>query len=119
MFSRIAALRGRTIVCTLIVTAAAACTDATGPSTTATATQVGNVDCSSAVTSLSPGQVLTGLGATSLCVAGGTGGGEFALVPFNTSLDGTSGTSVTVQASGVTATAVANLVPKEGSFSVL
>ena len=98
MSSRIAALRGRTIVCTLIMTAAAACTDATAPSTTATATEAANADCSSAVTSLSPGQVLTGLDATSLCVAGGTSGGEFALVPFNTSLDGTSGTSFTVQA---------------------
>jgi hypothetical protein len=106
-------------VCTLIMTAAAACTDATAPSTTATATEAANADCSSAVTSLSPGQVLTGLDATSLCVAGGTSGGEFALVPFNTSLDGTSGTSFTVQASGVTATAVANLLPNKGTFNVL
>jgi hypothetical protein len=119
MPSGIAAARGRTIVCTLIVTVAAACTDTTAPSTTATATQVANVDCSSAVTSLSPGQVLTGLGATSLCVAGGTSGGEFALVPFNTSLDGSAGTSFTVQASGVTATAVASLIPTEGTFNVL
>jgi hypothetical protein len=106
-------------VCTLIVTAAAACTDATAPSTTATATQVANADCSSAVTSLSLGQVLTGLTATSLCIAGGTSGGEFALVPYSTTLDGSSGASFTVQASGVTATAVANLVPKQGTFNVL
>src|SRR5262245_46372869 len=100
MLPRIAAARRRTIVCTLILTVAAACTDTTAPSTTPT-TQVDNTDCSSAV-SLSSGQVLTGLGATSLCVAGGASGGEFALVPFNTSLDGSAGTSFTVQASGVT-----------------
>src|SRR5678815_1377551 len=98
MFSRIAATGRRTIVCTLILTVAAACTDTTAPSTTATATDVANADCSTAVTSLSPGRVLTGLGATSLCVAGGTSGGEFALVPFNTALDGSAGTSFTVQA---------------------
>jgi len=105
-------------VCTLIVTVAAACTDTTAPSTTPT-TQVDNTDCSSALTSLSPGQVLTGLGATSLCVAGGAGGGEFALVPFNTLLDGSAGTPFTVQASGVTATAVASRLPTEGTFNVL
>ena len=119
MFSQIAATGRRTIVCTLILTVAAACTDTTAPSTTATATEVANVDCSNAVTSLSPGQVLTGLGATSLCVAGGTSGGEFALVPFNTALDGSAGTSFTVQASGVTATAVASRLPTEGTFNVL
>ena len=119
MFSRIAATGRRTIVCTLILTVAAACTDTTAPSTTATATDVANADCSTAVTSLSPGQVLTGLGATSLCVAGGTSGGEFALVPFNTALDGSAGTSFTVQASGVTATAVASRLPTEGTFNVL
>ncbi len=119
MFSRIAAARRRTIVYTLIVTVAAACTDTTAPSTTPSATQVDNTDCSSAVTSLSAGQVLTGLGATSLCVAGGTSGGEFALVPFNMSLDGSAGTSFTVQASGVTATAVASLLPNQGTFNVL
>jgi hypothetical protein len=119
MFSRIAATGRRTIVCTLILTVAVACTDTTAPSTTATATDVANADCSTAVTSLSPGQVLTGLGATSLCVAGGTSGGEFALVPFNTALDGSAGTSFTVQASGVTATAVASRLPTEGTFNVL
>jgi len=119
MFSRIAATGRRTIVCTLILTVAVACTDTTAPSTTATATDVANADCSTAVTSLSPGQVLTGLGATSLCVAGGTSGGEFALVPFNTALDGSAGTSFTVQASGVTATAVASRRPTEGTFNVL
>jgi hypothetical protein len=119
MSSRIAAAGRRTIVCTLIVTVAAACTDTTAPSTTPTATQVDDADCSSAVTSLSPGQVLTGLGATSLCIAGGTSGGEFALVPFNTSLDGSAGTSFSVQASGVTATAVASRLPTEGTFNVL
>ena len=119
MFSRIAATGRRTIVCTLILTVAVACTDTTAPSTTATATDVANADCSTAVTSLSPGQVLTGLGATSLCVAGGTSGGEFALVPFNTALDGSAGTSFTVQPSGVTATAVASRLPTEGTFNVL
>jgi len=119
MFSRIAATGRETIVRTLILTVAAACTDTTAPSTTATATDVANADCSTAVTSLSPGQVLTGLGATSLCVAGGTSGGEFALVPFNTALDGSAGTSFTVQASGVTATAVASRLPTEGTFNVL
>jgi len=118
MFSRIAAARGRTIVCTLIVTSAAACTDTTAPSTTATATQVADADCGT-VTSLSPGQVVTGVGATSLCIAGGTSGGEFALVPFNTSLDGSSGTPFTVQANGVSATAVASLIPNKGTFNVL
>ena len=119
MFSQVAAARGRTnIVCTLIVTAAVACTDTTAPSTTATATQVADADCST-VTSLSAGQVITGLGATSLCIAGGTSGGEFALVPFNTSLDGSAGTSFTVQANGVSATAVASLIPNKGTFNVL
>jgi len=118
MFSRIAAARGRTIVCTLIVASAAACTDTTAPSTTATATQVADADCGT-VTSLSPGQVVTGVGATSLCIAGGTSGGEFALVPFNTSLDGSSGTPFTVQANGVSATAVASLIPNKGTFNVL
>jgi hypothetical protein len=119
MFSRIIAARGRTIVCTLSMTATAACSETTAPTTTATATQVANHDCPSGVTSLSPGQVLTGLGATSLCIAGGASGGEFALVPFNTSLDGTAGTSFTAQASGVTAPAVASLIPTEGTFNVL
>ena len=119
MFSQVVAARGRTtIVCTLIVTAAVACTDTTAPSTTATATQVADADCST-VTSLSPGQVITGLGATSLCIAGGTSGGEFALVPFNTSLDGSAGSSFTVQANGVSATAVASLIPNKGTFNVL
>ena len=119
MLSGIAAIRRRTIACTLIVTVAAACTDTTAPSTTATAPDVANADCSSTVTSLAAGQVLTGLGATSLCVAGGTSGAEFALVPFNTALDGSAGTSFTVQASGVTATAVASRLPTEGTFNVL
>src|SRR5262249_25896848 len=47
---------------------------------TATATQVGSTDCSSAATSLTLGQVVTGLSGASLCIAGGTSGGEFALV---------------------------------------
>jgi hypothetical protein len=86
---------------------------------TATATQVASSDCTSSATTLSLGQVVTGLTGASLCVAGGTAGGEFALVPFNTSLDGSAGTSFTVQASGVSATAVASLTPNEGTFNVL
>jgi len=86
---------------------------------TATATQVVSTDCSSAATSLTLGQVVTGLSGASLCIAGGTSGGEFALVPFNTSLDGSAGTSFTVQASGVGATAVASLTPNRATFNVL
>jgi hypothetical protein len=85
----------------------------------ATATQVASSDCTSSATTLSLGQVLTGLTGASLCVAGGSAGGEFALVPFNTSLDGSAGTSLTVQASGVSATAVASLTPNEGELTVL
>ena len=85
----------------------------------ATATQTTSADCASSPTSLSLGQVVSGLTGSALCVAGGTSGGEFALVPFNTSLDASSGTSFSVQASGVTPTAVASLTPRAGSFNVL
>jgi hypothetical protein len=85
----------------------------------ATATQVASDDCTSSATSLSVGQVITGLTGTSLCVAGGSAGGEFALVPFNTSLDGSAATSFAIQASGVSATAVASLTPSKGSFTML
>ena len=86
---------------------------------TATATPVATADCASSTTSLTLGQVVTGLTSSALCVAGGTTGGEFALVPFNTSLDGSAGTSVSVQASGLSATAVASLTPSTGAFTVL
>ncbi len=105
----------------LIAALAAACRDSTSPSTPTPAvitTEGASPDCSSAATSLSLGQVVA-LGGTSLCIAGGTTGGEFALVPFNTSLDGSAGASFTVQASGVSATAVASLTPNEGAFNVL
>ncbi len=86
---------------------------------TATATQIASTDCASSATTLTLGQVRTSLAGTSLCVAGGASGGEFALVPFNTSLDGSSGTSFSVQASGVSATAVASLTPSTGTFNLL
>jgi hypothetical protein len=53
-----------------------------------------------------------------VCVAGGTTGGEFALVPFNASLDGSTRASLSVQASGVGATAVASLTPARGTFNL-
>jgi hypothetical protein len=84
----------------------------------ATATQIAT-DCSTASTALTLGQVLTGLGGASLCVSGGASGGEFALVPFNASLDGSSRASLAVQASGIGATAVASLTPTTGSFNML
>lgn len=86
---------------------------------TATATQIASTDCSSSTTTLSLGQVITAIGGTALCVGAGTGGGEFALVPFNTSLDGSAGTPVSIQASGVSATAVASLTPSTSSFNLL
>ncbi len=85
---------------------------------TATATQIASTDCSSASTALTLGQVLTGLGGTSLCISGGTAGGEFALVPFNQSLTESSAV-LSMQASGVGATAVASLTPTVGSFNLL
>ena len=86
---------------------------------TAMATQVASGDCTSSAASLSVGQVITGLTGTWLCVAGGSAGGEFALVPFNTALDGSAATPFVAQAGGVSATAVASLTPNEGSFNVL
>src|SRR5690349_3141738 len=78
---------------------------------TATATQTASTDCSTATQTLTLGQVVTGLGGASLCVAGGTSGGDYALVPYNASLDGSSSTSLTVQASGVGTTPLASLTP--------
>jgi hypothetical protein len=86
---------------------------------TATATQIASTDCSSSPSSLTLGQVVTDVSGTSLCVAGGTTGGEFALVPYNTSLDGSTQASLSVQASGVGATAVASLTPTRGTFNLL
>jgi hypothetical protein len=86
---------------------------------TATATQIASTDCTSASTTLTLGQVLTGIAGTSLCVGGGTGGGEFALVPFNTTLDGSAGTPLSFQASGAGATVVASLTPVTSSFNLL
>jgi hypothetical protein len=86
---------------------------------TATATQIASTDCASSAASLTLGQVVTGLTGTSLCVAGGTSGGDFALVPFNTALDGSSGTAFSVQASGISATAVSSLTPTTGTFNLL
>ena len=85
----------------------------------ATATQITSSDCSTSSTTLTLGQVLTGLGGTSLCVAGGTAGGDFALVPFNTTLDGSSSASVSFQASGIGAPPVASLTPSTGTFDLL
>ena len=85
---------------------------------TATATQIASTDCSSTSTALTLGQVLTGLGGTSLCISGGTAGGEFALVPFNQSLTESSAV-LSMQASGVGTTAVASLTPTVGSFNLL
>jgi hypothetical protein len=86
---------------------------------TATAAPPASGDCTNSATTLSLGQAITGLTGTSLCVAGGSAGGEFALLPYNTSLNGVVGTSFTVQASGISATAVANLTPNEGAFNLL
>ena len=85
----------------------------------ATAMQIASGDCTSSAAALSVGQVITGLTGTSLCIAGGSTGGEFALVPFNTSLDGSAATPFVAQAGGVTATAVASLTPSKGAFSML
>jgi hypothetical protein len=85
---------------------------------TATATQIVSTDCSTSASSLTLGQVVTDLSGTSVCVAGGASGGEFALVPYNASLDGSTRTSLSVQASGVGATAVASLTPTKGTFNL-
>ena len=85
----------------------------------ATATQIVSTDCTGSATSLALGQVITGLSGTSLCIAGGTSGGDFALVPYNATLDGSSSASFSVQASGVGPTAVASLTPPTGAFNVL
>ena len=86
---------------------------------TATATTIASSDCSSSSTMLTLGQVIAGIAATSVCVSGGTAGGDFALVPFNSALDGASRASVTFQASGVGATAVASVTPLTGTFNLL
>ena len=86
---------------------------------TATATQIVSADCSSASTTLTLGQAITGIGGTSLCVAGGSTGGDFALVPFNGMLNGSSRASLSFQASGTGATAVASLTPTAGTFNLL
>ena len=85
----------------------------------ATATQLASNDCTSAGTTLTLGQVVTGVSGTSLCVGGGTSGGDFALVPFNSTLDGSSSTSLSFQAANVGATAVASLTPSASSFNLL
>jgi hypothetical protein len=86
---------------------------------TATATTIASLDCTSPSTTLALGQVVAGIAGTSLCVSGGTAGGDFALVPFNSALDGTSRASVTFQASGVGAAAIASLTPTTGTFDLL
>ena len=86
---------------------------------TATATQIVSADCSTSSTTLTLGQAITGIGGTSLCVAGGAAGGDFALVPFNTTLNGSSRASLSFQASGIGATAVASLTPTTGTFNLL
>ena len=86
---------------------------------TATATQAVSSDCTSSSTTLTLGQVITGIGGTSLCVTGGTAGGDFVLVPFNGTLNGSSRASLSVQASGVGATAVPSLTPPNGTFNLL
>jgi hypothetical protein len=86
---------------------------------TATATTIARLDCTSPSTTLALGQVVAGIAGTSLCVSGGTASGDFALVPFNSALDGMSRASVTFQASGVGATAVASLTPTTGTFNLL
>src|SRR4029453_10799330 len=52
------------------------------PPRAATATQIVSTDCTGSATSLALGQVITGLSGTSLCIAGGTSGGDFALVQY-------------------------------------
>ena len=86
---------------------------------TATATTIASSDCTSSSTTLTLGQVVVGIAGTLLCVRGGTAGGDFTLVPFNSTLDGTSRASVTFQASGVGATAVASLTPATATFNLL
>lgn len=85
----------------------------------ATATQIASTDCTTSGTTLTLGQVVTGVSGTSLCVAGGTSGGDYALVPFNGTLSGSSSASLSFQATNVGATAVASLTPSIGSFSLL
>src|SRR5690349_5469474 len=84
----------------------------------ATATAVVSSDCTTSSTSLTLGQVVTGLSGSSVCVSGGTAGADFALVPFNTALTSASRTPVQFQATGVTASAVASLTPAS-SFDLL
>ena len=85
---------------------------------TATATQIVSTDCGSA-TSLTLGQVVTGVTGSSLCVAGGASGGEFALVPFNSTLNGSAGTAFTIQATGTAAPVATSLTTTTGSFNLL
>jgi hypothetical protein len=85
---------------------------------TATATQIASTDCNSATT-LAIGQVVAGISGASVCLAGGTGGGDFALVPYNSTLDGATQASLTVQATNISTTAVASLTPAAGSFNLL
>jgi hypothetical protein len=85
----------------------------------ATATQLASTDCTTSGTTLTLGQVVTGVSGSSLCVAGGTSGGDFALVPFNSTLSGSSTASLSFQATNIGATAVASLTPSNRSFSLL
>jgi hypothetical protein len=84
-----------------------------------TATQSEGADCSTTSPTLTLGQVVTDVGGVSLCVGGGSAGGEFALVPFNASLDGSSSAPFSVQATGIGATAVASLTSGIGTFNLL
>src|SRR6187402_1857575 len=85
----------------------------------ATATQIVSADCTISSTTLTLGQAITGIGGSSLCVAGGSTGGDFALVPFNGTLNGSSRASLSFQAIGIGATAVASLTPTTGAFNLL
>jgi hypothetical protein len=85
----------------------------------ATATQLASTDCTTSGTTLTLGQVVTGVSGSSLCVAGGTSGGDFVLVPFNSTLSGSSSASLSFQALNVGATTAASLTPSPNTFNLL
>ena len=91
---------------------------ALGAEATATATEIADPDCTSGPTALSVGEVVSGITRSSVCVAGGSTGGEFALVPFN-GTSAASRTQLTITAAGIGTTVVASLSPTAAGFNLL
>ena len=89
----------QTLVLVFLITACSSdATKLSSPDTTASST------CSaSSASALVPGQVTTPLSGTSLCVGGGSGGAEYALVAFNGSTVPTATASVVLQSNGTSA----------------